>query len=548
MPANVAQRSPYGFHVWLISEIYLGYAVNGITLFIPSIDDLVVDYLRGFLRVTGINENNIPTLEPTDFSALTQAAQGANLINRLAPYQQMMRVFLDTSVTPYRMDIDKCFTVNGSDVLYMKVFLGNDTTVNGNVISQVYDVNGNVVSENVSLSLVDPNNPTIKTPNSFNCSTALQDGETVTTIFYTLDGNPVRQQDFLVKNTNFIRAIGQSQKYIESIDLVSNLIDTVVTDVVNAPFGIPISGSNFNAQLTYNDGTTEIISVGTNKCVIFGLETFNPYETGVYSDITLVYYLDPNESAVTIGNPNSRSITHSYRLRAVSNSLQYVFKVFVVPKYNRATQTYSNDYYLSSLDRTIFEKLNATQYTIYVNGGGILNNGNNTNSQQFTIAVNVGNVISEYQGFILPEAITIKYGINGHVGWIIDYLNNATEVYGANVFAEYSVLGNQNFSVQCNQTSLTNWLQTLWKPLHALFDQSVSLSPPTPTHMAFMYQNETSPIVNIAQYWNITQQNTFSNEWISDNTLSIVWYHLEADNVTYTTLGISPLPLVNTLT
>jgi hypothetical protein len=544
LPRNVVVQDPLaGFRWWAMSEIYKGHGLTDVPLYVPNVNDCVIDDNDVQWRVTSVdNISKLSTLRIMDSSVAAQTIQGITQINRLAPYQQMMRAFLDASVFPYTMNLDTQWIVPG-EASWLKVFSGINVSPNGTVVSQVFDSTGSFVGENVPLVPIDPTNPNLSIPLGFNCSTALDDSSVVSVVVYGADGDVMEQRGFLVKNTNAIRGLGQNQKYITSVVLVSDLLDPTLHNVINAPADIPISGGNFQAQLNYTDGSTELISVGGNKCKLFGLDGFNPTMPGVLSGLTLVYYLSVNEGAINISNPNVKSVSTPYQIRAVKNPLMYTFKVFVVPVFNTVTNRYDNDYYLCSLDRLKFVKLLKNQYSITMVNGGQLDNGQYTNSQEMVITVDMNSVFPiGYAGFLLPEAVTIKYGISHGVGWILDYRNDSTLTYGKGVYGTFSLVGEHVFGVQCGMTSLTDWLQLLWGPIHAIFDSRLMASAPAPTHMKFLYDGIYSDWLPVETHWNITQAN-FGVDFKINGTICIVWGILLPDGITYGTLGVSPLPM-----
>jgi hypothetical protein len=546
MSGNVEQQNLLaGFRVWDISEVYQGTVIDGVTLHVPNVNDMVVDWTNGFYKVTAVNSSNIPTLQSIDMSLLTETLQGITPINRLAPYQQMMRAFLNTTVTPFEMNIDTQMVLYS--VAYIKVFLGVDTSPTGTVISQMYNGEGVFTSENVPTVAIDSTKPNIVQPVGFNSSMALSDGAVVTAIFYNVSGIVVGQQGFLVKNSNLIRGIGQNQVYITSVELVSTLLDPIDASIINAPANISISGVNFQAQLNYSDGSNSLIAVDSLKCKLFGLDEFNPTISGVLNELTLVYYLSPNESALTTTNQSLQFVAAPYKIRAVNSPIEFSFKVFISPKFNSSTNQYTNDYWFCSLDRTLCQKLVPGQYSVTMNLGGVINTAAGT-SQEYVVAVNVPDIIPiGYAGFTFPQQVTTKYGIGTSVGWIIDYNNDSVDTYGNGVYGEYSTLGAEVFTISAAQSSLTNWLQLMWEPIHSIFDSTTVLAPPTPTHMQLEYQGGLSPMLHIAEYWNITLPKYFSAAWVPNSTLNIIWYYLETDGLTYGALGVSPVVMTNTL-
>jgi hypothetical protein len=544
----VVQDKLAGFRWWSMNEIYTGDLIDDETKFVPNVGDCVIDDNDVMWRVVARDLiSKLCTLRVMDPSVAAQNMLGVSQISRLAPYQQMLRAFINANVEPYTLTLDLQWLVPGSEASYIKVFRGTNVTPDGDVVSQLFDGSGNFLSENVPLVLIDQTNPNLKIPIGFNCSTALQDNEVLTAVVYTIDGDVVEMRGFIVKNTNAIRGLGQNRNYITSVTLVSTLLDKVIGNTINAPANIPISGGNFQAQINYADGSSQLIAVGTNKCKLFGLDGFSPSVIGVESNVALTYYLDDTESAINFSNQNVKAVTTEYKIRAVDLPHEYAFKVFVSPNHNSVSNRYSNDYYLCSLDRTLFIKLTSAQFNIVMAQGGILNTAAYTNSQEMIIVVDMGSVLPVgYNGFLFPQPTTIKYGIHNGVGWILDYRNDSTYAFGDGIYAGFSVLGTHVFEVSSGQTSMTSWLQKLWFPIHALFDPRVSQSPPTPTHMKLMYNGVESPWLDIVTNWNIVHQNYFTSSFVANTTLNIIWGLLESDGVTMGTLGLSPVPLRNT--
>ena len=65
------------------------------------------------------------------------------------------RAYLNDTVFPHTMEIDKMLTIKGTMSKYCKVFLGANTSSTGEVISKVYDASGNYISDVVPLEMVE---------------------------------------------------------------------------------------------------------------------------------------------------------------------------------------------------------------------------------------------------------------------------------------------------------------------------------------------------------------------------------------------------------
>lgn len=542
-----------GFRSWYITEIYTGPGSTG--QYVPHVNDMVVDWTRGVFQVTAVDLTSvpptyIPTLELVDLSLL--ASEQIGLSQQLSTYQPSVLelAFLNIDVMPYTISIDDRYRIYGTEASYLKLYRGVDLSIeNGVVISQTYNGSGALISENVILELIDPSNTAIKRPPVFNTTTALFDGETVTAVIYTVTGGVTGQHTFLIKNTNAIRGLGSDTVYISDIVLVTTLLDTVALDTVNVPANIPISGGDFQARLLYSDGTDTLISVGTPKCKLLGIDNFNTSIAGVTSQVVLVYYPDPNEPAVNITNPSIRSISHTYTIRTINNVLDYSFKIYVVPKYNATTQQFSNDYYLTNLAYNILIKLAPNQISVTLQGGGNINYSINSGAQALVLAVVMSSVIPYgYSGYTFVQVVTVNYGSSTTTPWYLDYLNNNTLLYGSQVYFEYSTQGQQPLSIISGAQSISEWLARLYLPLHPTFNQNIYLAAPTPTHFQLTYHGIQSPVLLITDYWNILIQNYFGINFVNYDTVLVTWLVPTADITVYSILGVSPVIVRNTLT
>ena len=539
-----------GFTVWLIKEIYLGPESTGVI--VPNVDDMVLDWNSGTYRVSYVDPSSyIPTLTNVNLATLNLKQIGAGLANDLAMYQPSVieLAFLDTTVVPYTVSIDDRYRIYGIEAVSAKLFYGTDLSVDtGVVISKVYNGSGSFVSENITLVPIDSTNPAIKRPPIFNTNETLLDGETVTLVLYSQAGRAIGQHSFLIKNSSAIRGLGASSIVITDVQLVSNLLDEIQNDLINVPANIPITGGDFQARLIYSDGTDSLIMIGTPKCRLLGIDSFNTSLPTSSSKVVLTYYADINEPVVNVTNSLNRSITHIYNIRTVDNLLEYSYKVYICPTWNPTTQTYSNEYYLTNLAYDIFIKLANNQITVSLLGGGTIDYTPNSGAQKLALVVNLANVLPGHAGQQLIQTVTINYGSLMNIGWYIDYANINESVFGIRTYAEYSTIGQQALSIQSGCLSIEEWLGLLYTPLNALYDQSVRLSAPLPTHFQLNYNGVNSPIRRIDESWNIPLDSNFNTILTQFSTLKIIFLLPTVDSSVYHTLAIAPVKLQSSLT
>ena len=543
-----------GFRMWDISELYMGPNTTTAGKIVPNVDDAVMDWERGILRVisvetTGSSPSYVPTLMLVDFNSLfTRNGRGAQGIGLYQP-SVLELAFVNTLVIPNTISIDDRYRAYGTETAYAVLFRGSDLSpMTGEVISQVYNGSGQLTGVNITLELLDPNNTAIKRPPVFNTQVTMYDGELVTLVLYTQAGEATGQHPFLVKNTSAIRGLSANTVYIQDVVLVTNMLDATTLDLLNVPSNTPLTGADFQARLLYSDGSTQTISIGSNKCKLYGVDNFNTSLAGENSEVVLTYYPDINEQTINVSNPSMRSISHVYQIRTVNITADYSFKVYVVPKFNVSTQQYSNDYYLTNQAYTVFIKLAPSQITVNRLGGGAINYGINSGPQTLALSVIIADVIPfGFNGYTFVQTLTLTYGSQTSAGWMIDYMNTDSHVYGVTAYAEYATTGLSVLSLRSGAVSVEQWLARLYAPIHAIFNQTLVTVPPTPTHFKLIYHGVESPVRLIADYWNLFLPNDFGDSFINYDTVSIVWLLPTVDVSVYSTLGVSPLRLQNTL-
>jgi hypothetical protein len=205
-------------------------------------------------------------------------------------------------VTPHVLAVDIRLKVAGTMASYAKIFKGSDLTESGNVISRVYDSNGNFISENIPLELVaidSHNNYSIKTIKVCHTNEHLLDGEIVTAVIYGDNGHVVSKRQLLVENTSFIRSVDASAKYISHISVESAFISPTFDHIIEFPLNIPLNALNLMGVVHYSDGSTLKLPVDGSKFRMFGLEQYVSSIVGQTVDLVLSYALAPNEIAYT---------------------------------------------------------------------------------------------------------------------------------------------------------------------------------------------------------------------------------------------------------
>lgn len=536
------------FRTWDISQIYKGPDNVASGTIAPNPRDMVTDPNVGIYIVLSVDgEVTVDNPTPSYLSVLKLVLPFVQLDGQTTHQSTVLdRIYLNTRVTPNTIVTDPSYLVLGSDAAYMKFFKGTDTSnATGTVISAVYS-GGNIISENVALERINPNNDAEKRPVMCNCRSVMADKEVVTGVIYNHVGGVIGERMFVVKNTNAMRGLGQTTDYIVDVVLVSSMVDPNLPDTVNVPARVPIAGGDFRAKLMYNSGATSIIAIGTNNCKIFGLDHFNTSLAGTLGKIVLTYFPSEDEAVINTTNPGINNLSHIYNIRTVNNVLDASYRIYVVPKYNALQQKYTNEYYLTDLTYGTFIKLTGNQITVRPIGQTPLNYNEDGDAQIFIVSCRVAGFIDNAPNdYIFTQSFTIQYGSPAGFPWVIDYLNDNVNPLGVNTFIEYNDA--EIISLRSVCTTINGWLERLWYVLYPVFDDTQYSFAPVPTHYKLMYGAEIGPVRDIATTWNNNLPNDFTADLVNYSTITIIWLKSTPTLNEYLTLGATPMRIQNTL-
>lgn len=555
MPITDILDLPLGkFQTWHMKDVYLGPSSTNPGRSVPTVDDLVFQYnpdkIWKVVAVddSGVTPSYVPTLELFNLVSSETSAFDDD-IDVYQPSNQE-RIFLDTSVTPYELQIDDRYIVTGSEVDYYKLFRGTDITPSGEIISQVYNGSGTLIGENGGLELVDPANPSRKRTIPVKTGTTMDTGELVSAVFYTQAGVKIGVHRFIVVNSTAIRAIESNQISIVDIELVTTLLDSVETDLVLVPPNVTVTGGDFQARLTRSDGSTSLISVDGVKCKLLGLNHFNTSTSGITNDITLVYYPGPTESVINATNSALIHIASNYRIRTDGSGPAFGFKIFAVPKFNQGTGLYEIDYYLNNLKHEIMIKLDPADIIVVKTNGSQPDYSQSNAWQTLVLTVVIEDVIPVgYTGFTHIQTLTIKLGpvSLGLNSYWLDYKNDLSSVYGPTTLFTFNNGGLHPMSLKSGTIDVTDWLELLYYPLQPIWDTDLSLVPEEPTHFKLVYANTETAHMSVATEWDMLHNHAENINWVDNEFVEIIWYKEDIPTGGYYILAIGTVKLQGTL-
>lgn len=476
-----------GYREWLRSEIYTG--PTGTGRFVPNIDDKVWDWDQGVFRVTDVDiTTGLSILKAWAPVKEVPVDESDFLLGSGPGYtSEAYRALLDTSLIPHPLEIDGRLYCYRSNATYCKIFRGTDITPNGHVISKYYDASGNLLGENIPLELVAIENHTnyaIKSPKTAYTTEHLEDGETVTVVFYNDEGGRCSLAKLRITHSSFIRSVAAGERYITSVELVSPFRSTSDPSLIEFPINVDMGSVSMMAQVNYTDGK-KVIAIDGNKCSLLGLDTYISTVLGQEVPLVLSYALGDGESCYDVINPNDKYITSSYRARTIATDGAYSVKLFPYPCWDETALEYTLHWYLYSLERETWYRVDNL---IEADSTGPAYNPRKLGvTQQFAVAIDLSRVDGRFSKYRHVQMITLTLFTSGdreQTLWSVTHDVNHTFPYGIEVYASFAHLSGGNY--RCNLAkeydSADIWLERFYYDTFPVSNTGIEVRAPKPTH------------------------------------------------------------------
>lgn len=474
-------------------EIYLGQA--GLNKLIPKINDGVVDWLtQKYYVVTGIDDLScIPVLKEVKRSQYSEFERheillGSNdIIDKLC-----RRIYINTSVFPYTLNVDTRIAVAGTNSHSAMLFRGTDISSTGEILSQVYNNSGELVSNKVELKLTvveNMTNYTLKHVPEFHTNKPLLNNELVTLVIYNITGGVEYKRTWLIEQTDYVRRPENNISYVQGISLESPFIDPTEPDLVRIPLNLPMSSMNFMGVIHYNDKVIRR-PIDNTTFKLYGLNNLLSSIPGAITDnLILSYNLSQYETASSETTTDGLAITRKYRIITDEPNNSYSVKLMAIPHWLGDNQGYGLDWWLLNLDRDLC--INVTPYISYESSYG--------SYSPLTYGVVQRRLVSLPISMVIPNAlpyrhsqlieITLVQPANGITNnWRIDNdVNDSTGAMGENLTIKKLGSNTINFQDQVKQ----EWLDKSYyksKPINLLELSNIS---PTPSHIDITVGSET---------------------------------------------------------
>lgn len=483
-----------GFRVWNKTQIKL--AANQTDRWVANVDDLVVDYSKGFERVIDVEEGTwVPTLEHWEPKPHIDPDGEENVLVGVGPgySSESYRCFIDTSVTPYVLSPDKRLHFYGSMVASYAVFRGSDINKDtGELISTFYNSSGDFLGPFIpveSAEIFDQIVSTIKIPMVGNTSTDLQDGERVTLVAYDDKEGVISYAQLLVMNTQVLRQTDQSKRYVEGISIDTPFLSSSDPKVIEFPLNVMVKSLPILGMVKYRGGKQARMDVGTPPMTIMGLENYVATGEGQEFPITLRYQLAQDEISYKLVPTADRVITESYIARTTPANGAYSCRMFVYPTWVNAQTGYRLDFWLYNLDRqqyfnvTALVELGVNSPVYRPRAYGEL--------QTLTFAVNLNQVDGRFAPYRFVYTFQIALLTSGETAatWEIFPTPDQPASYGRNLNANMDYIATNNWDMRLANQAQTKaqWLQKMYYAAQPLVNTAVEEFPPEPTHFIVQF-------------------------------------------------------------
>ncbi len=483
------------FSTWNIKDIYNGTANTG--YYVPNVDDLVIDWDEGWFRVIAVDlTTGLSTLDKWTPPREAEGISTEDILLGSGPgvVAESYRAYLDTSVMPHTLACDSRLHLYGTQAGYIKIFKGVNIGVDGDVISAYYDQSGNFLGENIPLELVampSQNNLAIKSPMVGYTLREFDDGEVVTAVVYSDDGQTLSTAKLLIKNTAFIRTTDASMKYIQSIDLESPFISASNPRLIQYPINMPVASLNLFGVVTYSDGSKIRLPVDGTKFSVFGLDNYIASIQGQELPVALVYNLSENEYNYMANPSGPRTISKEYKATTLEADGAYSIKLFTYPVWIDELHGYRLETWMYNLDRQ--RVYNVTNYVQAAQGSRAFDPVTYGSVQRISLAVDMNRVDSAYARYRHAQTFEIALLTEGTEqlvdNWTVGFSPNQDPPYGREMEAKAKMVNQNLWQLRIDnlETMFDRWLDKTYYATQPLFDPEAENRAPAPNYFAIVF-------------------------------------------------------------
>lgn len=508
--------------------------VRGNGKYVPNEDDMVYAFAIGWFRVgrTDLTDYHVDL----HFWEAPKSSSDVGIEDKLLGVgpgytSESYRLYIDTRVFPYRLDVNSRLHSYGSEGKEIRIFKGVNTSATGEIISAYYTQSGDYVGDAIPLEVVATeqfNNRAVKAPVMGYTSKKMPDGELVTCVVYNTLGNVTDQFKMLVQNTNVIRHPEDTMKRVKSIELISPYLMASEPGVLLVPINVTVATLALRAKVTYIDGDTSVQDVvdeeGNGKFRLLGLKYWSPTISGDDQELTLTYELSQGEEYSYLqGETANGRVTQTYKIRAKEVDAAYSLKLYAYPTWVDNMVGYSLEYWLCDLSRQITRQVPKGAVTMSADSGPF-DGLEYVSAQHLKFSVDLSVVDVGYGDHVHVQSSQIALMRDGGAQegyWKVKFAGNQPNWFGGDLQAKVHATsgGLSTVNVGNGFADRAKWLDAVFYGTSPLYDPQTEVKAPAPTHFIIVTKQRTIE-VPIAQ-WN--NDITFINDLGQGKTIYLKW-------------------------
>lgn len=480
--------------IWNWDELWMGPDGPGQGKYVGKVNDYAIRPLEySTWIIDHIDPVTLkPTLRPIKPNGLMFDMSTEDILFGVGPGTDAdtYRAYLNDTVFPHTLEIDKMLTIKGTMSRYCKVFLGTDTSAAGEVISKVYDASGNYISDAVPLELVEEDshvNYAVKIVPRFHVTRQFPNAERITAVFYSDDGHVVSRRQLLIENTDIIEPVNQGKRYIQDIAVRSIWLSPTEADVFKYPLNIPMDAMNMRGVVIYSDGEKEF-PIDGGKFRMDGLEGRLSGIEGQRVPLSLVYNMSPDEHAYASTGVNGRMITKPYFIVTTNPNNSISVKLFGFPFWEGSEFGYRMRWFLLNAERNLHFEV--TPHVRFSQATGSYDPKLYGYKQTKRVELNLHDVSPSFMPFrhvqVVDIALVSEPDTTLQLPWAVNTESSPQQPrYGGQT---YGLVVNNLLRLKAGCNTVEEWLARYYHALNPIILTNSEITPLRPTHFIVNYE------------------------------------------------------------
>lgn len=299
---------------------------------IPAVGSLIKNPDDTAVWVVGLNDDFTPIYDDFKTTGATDEDVSFYTVDT-----ERLALYVDTRATPTRVKPDGKMLVTGLSPRSYRL-IRNPNSDTPEVISNYKDTTGKYVSGSIPLVKVSDTLSIWSLPECFVYPT-LAINEEISIELIDETGLVVRKGLLFVAQTEFINDAMVYQPMIVDLQITAN------QTLANGDFYLyqnqSIKNLHLTAKVVYEDGSTDILTVGKDNCFLYGVVDFVSSFPGLRQEFLIRYFLGASQNAdPALIDGATQSVFKEITVVVVPNDMKTPVKIQAFPIWNTAANQY----------------------------------------------------------------------------------------------------------------------------------------------------------------------------------------------------------------